>query len=104
MTKTNFVYITTPTKEEAKKIALVLLEKGVIACANILPMTSVYRWEGEITGDDEYVLILKTFDRLYDQVQKEVEAIHSYSVPCIAKVPVDFNEKYFEWLAKEIEA
>lgn len=104
MKKTVFVYTTVPSKEDAKKIAHSLLKNGVIACANIVPITSIYRWEGDVAHEEEYGIYFKTYDDLYERIVKELEAIHPYTIPCITKINVEFNEKYYEWLAKEIEA
>ncbi len=104
MKKTVFVYTTCPNKEDAKKIAHSLLKNGVIACANVVPIASIYRWEGDLVHEEEYGIYFKTYHDLYERVVKEIEAIHPYAVPCIAKIDVEFNRRYYDWLAKEIEA
>ena len=98
-----FVYITNPTKKEAKKIANRLLKKKLIACANVFPINSLYWWEGKIVDENEFVLIAKTSDANFEKVKKEVEKIHSYKIPCIIKIPVSSNKEYFDWLKKEIK-
>lgn len=98
-----FVYITNPTKKEAKKIAKHLLRKKLIACANIFPINSLYRWEGKIVDENEFVLIAKTDNANFEKVKNEVERIHSYKVPCIIKISVSSNKKYLDWLKKEIK-
>jgi len=98
-----FVYITNPTKKEAKKIAKHLLKKKLIACGNIFPINSLYWWQGKIVDDNEFVLIAKTTNTNFEKVKKEVEKIHSYKIPCIIKIPVSSNKKYFNWLKKEIK-
>ena len=61
MTDLRWLYVTTKDSSEAKKLAKVLLENKLIACANILPeMTSLYEWNGEIEESLESVLVLKT--------------------------------------------
>ena len=47
-----FVYITCKDKKEARKISRFLLEKKLIACANIFPIESMYRWEGKMVDDE----------------------------------------------------
>jgi len=93
-----FIYIPMSSKEEAKKIVFHLLEKKFIACANIFPIESFYWWEGKITEDNEIVAIVKTVAENYEKVKREVETLHSYSVPCITKLTASANEKYFQWL------
>ena len=93
-----FIYITNPTKKEARKIAKHLLEKKLIACANIFPISSLYWWKGRITDEKEFVLIAKTKKTNFEKVKNEVERIHSYTIPCIVKIPVSSNKKYYKWL------
>ncbi len=99
-----FVYITNTTKEEARKISKYLLDKKLIACANIFgPINSIYPWKGKIADEEEFVLICKTIEENFEKVKSEVEKIHSYTVPCIAKIKVEFNKKYADWLLSEIK-
>ncbi len=99
-----FIYITNPTKEEAIKIAKHLLDKKLIACANIYSnVNSLYPWKGKIADETEFILIAKTTNSNYEKVKNEVEKIHSYSIPCIIKIPVSSNKKYFDWLKSMIK-
>ncbi len=96
-----FIYITNSLKKEARKIARRLLKKKLIACANIFPTESLYDWKGKVVDEKEFVLIAKTLNKNFEKIKKEVEKIHSYSVPCITKIPVESNSKYFKWIKKE---
>lgn len=98
-----FIYITNPTKEEAGKIARHLLEKRLIACANIFPINSLYWWKGKIADENEFVLIAKTTEENFEKVKKEVKKIHSYTIPCIVRISVSSNKKYFDWLKGAIK-
>ena len=61
MTDILLVYITTPSKEEAKRIAGALIEESLAACANIIPaVESLYRWQGELRQSEESLLLLLT--------------------------------------------
>ena len=97
------MYITSGSKKEAEKIAEHLLEKRLVACANIFPIESMYWWEGKIEKAGEYVSIVKTMPELWERVKDEVKRIHSYEVPCIMKIEVEANKEYEEWIRKEIE-
>jgi len=99
-----FVYITNPTKAEARRIAKYLLKKKLIACANIHgPVNSLYPWKGKLVDEREYILIAKTAESHWERVKREVEKIHSYTTPCIVKISVSSNRKYFEWLKSELK-
>lgn len=103
MNSFTIVYVPTPTLEEAKKIAKDLLEKELIACANMIPVSSMYRWEGAIVEDGEVLLLMKTSQQLVDVVKKEVISQHSYSVPCVATLSAQANEPYYAWLCKQVQ-
>ncbi len=98
-----FIYITNQTKEEAEKIAKYLLKKKLIACANIFPIRSLYLQKGKIADEGEIVLIAKTYESNFEKVKNDIEKMHSYAIPCIVKIPVSSNKKYFDWLKNEIE-
>ena len=98
-----FVYITNPTKIQAKKIALHLLKKKLIACANIFPIQSFYWWEGKIEKTKEYVLIAKTLKKNFEKIKKEVKRIHKYSIPCIVKIEVKANKGFKNWIKQEVK-
>jgi len=98
-----FIYTACKGKEEAKKIAKYLLDKKLVACVNMFPITSMYSWGGKLAEEDEFVLLLKTKKENYSAVKEEIEKIHSYDVPCIAKLDVKFNEKYEKWLFGELK-
>lgn len=97
------VYITNPSKNEARNIAKHLLEKKLVVCANIYASESLYRWKGKIADENEYTIIAKTIDEKFELVKKEVEKIHSYAIPCVIKIPASSNEKYRDWLDKELQ-
>lgn len=97
-----FIYITVPHKDVALSIAHDLLERQLVACANMIPMASSYRWKGEVTHNEELVLLLKTFDRHYQAICREVEQLHPYDIVSITKVNVQPNEAFFTWMKQEI--
>lgn len=80
-----------------------LLKKRLIACANISPIDSLYWWKNKITDEREFVVVAKTLESKFRKAKTEIEKIHSYSVPCIIKIPARANEKYFRWLKAEVK-
>ncbi|MEM8908863.1 MAG: divalent-cation tolerance protein CutA [Bacteroidota bacterium] len=97
------VYITHGTENAAQKITDYLLQKKLIACANIFPINSMYWWQEKIAQDKEWVSIVKTIPENWDLLQREVEAIHPYSVPCIMKIEVSANTAYEAWIRQEVQ-
>jgi periplasmic divalent cation tolerance protein len=91
-------YITAPTKTEAKKIVLELLENRLIACANILlSADSLYVWDNEIREEKEVIIILKTQTSNEEGVIYTVKKMHSYECPCIVFLPLTNGSKEFFW-------
>ncbi len=95
-----FVYVTNPSKEEALSLANDLLSEKLIACANLMPITSCYVWEGKTQNDDEVVMIAKTRSELFEKVRHRIEEKHPYDVPCITRIPVSANEAFFNWVVE----
>lgn len=96
------VYSTFPDEAEAEKLAKHLVEKQLIACANILPKgKSVYLWQGKIETSEEVFVIFKTKVDLFEELKKEIQSLHSYQTPCILKVNIDTgNEEYLSWISQ----
>jgi periplasmic divalent cation tolerance protein len=93
------VYTTFPDWESAKKVIRALLEKRLIACANLREHKALYWWEGKIEEDDEIGAILKTDDDKWEELKEVIKELHPYSTPLIMKIDVkDVNDEYIKWL------
>jgi periplasmic divalent cation tolerance protein len=94
------VYVTTPSEDEAVKIAKAIVEDKLAGCVNIVKaVRSIYRWQGKIEDDTEALMIIKTKKGLFDQLQKRIKELHSYSVPEIISLPItDGSTDYLNWL------
>jgi len=99
------VLVTCGSEEEAAKIANSLIEGGLAACVNIIsPVRSIYRWEGKIWDEKEWMLIIKTQKRRFEDLEKKVKSLHSYSVPEIVALPiVEGSTPYLKWLEEMTE-
>jgi len=96
------VLVTCGSEEEALKIANALVEERLAACVNLIsPIRSIYRWEGKIWDEREWLLIIKTQNHRFGELEKKVESLHSYSVPEIVSLPiVKGSPSYLNWLAE----
>ncbi len=97
------VYITCKDNKEAEKISLHLLKKRLIACSNIIPTKSLYRWEDKIVKVKETVIIAKTNNKNYRTAVNEVKRIHSYEIPCIVKIDAKAVKDYECWANNELK-
>jgi len=100
---TSWVYMTSASLEEARRIGKALVQERLVACVNLLPgMESLYWWEGEVTQGQEVVLVAKTPSRLVPALTTRVKALHSYSCPCVVAVPIEQgNPDYLSWIVEE---
>ena len=98
------VLMTCGSEEEADRIANTLVAELLAACVNILPpVTSVYRWEGEIQRDQEWLLIAKSRIEVLDELKRRVRTLHGYDLPEIITIPiVGGSERYLRWLDGEV--
>ena len=96
-------YVTAANREEALKLATVLVEERLAACANIIEgVTSLYWWQGEVQREAEVSLIVKTRAELIEALKRRVCEIHSYTVPCVVAWPITAgNEAYLDWVRGE---
>jgi periplasmic divalent cation tolerance protein len=103
MTDKIVVLSTAGSSEEASRIARHLVERRVAACVNIVAQArSIYRWKGQIEEAEEFLLLIKTDRALFDQLQNELRAVHSYEVPEILALPIFAASKpYLDWLSGE---
>lgn len=96
------VYVTCPDPETAKRIARALLDQRLVACANLLPSTSLYRWEGAVHEDAEVAMFLKTRRALLPEIEAVVRALHPHKVPCVVAFDlVGGHAPYFAWVDSE---
>lgn len=94
-------YVTAPSEAEALRLARHLVERRLVACANILPIRSVYRWEGSIADEAEVVLLIKTRPELFDAAREELLRLHPYQVPCVLRLEADASAAFAAWVAEE---
>lgn len=94
------VLITTGSEEEARKIGRLLVNEGIVACANIVPsVRSIFRWEDQVVEEHETLLILKSVTEAFDSLEAMVKAQHSYTVPEIIAVPIQKGSaEYLAWV------
>ncbi|MEB3184970.1 MAG: divalent-cation tolerance protein CutA [Cyanobacteriota bacterium] len=74
--------ITTEADENrAIALARALLERHLVACVNLRPLRSLYRWQGRIEDSQEVELLLKTTPERLAELEAAVHELHSYDTP-----------------------
>jgi len=98
------VLTTTENREDAENIARSLVEKRLAGCVQVLgPVTSTYRWKGNLETAAEWLCLIKSTRDLYARVEEAIKALHPYETPEIIAVPVVAGSRdYLEWLKQEL--
>jgi periplasmic divalent cation tolerance protein len=100
MTGKIVILSTCATQEEAEKLALLLLERRLAACVNVIPaVRSFYRWKGAVESAIECLLVIKTSHEMFEPLRAVLEQAHSYEVPEVLALPIlDGSPNYLNWL------
>ena len=97
------IMTTTDSLEEARTIAATLVERRLVACAQISSIQSYYTWQGAVQNDDEFRLLLKTTQDRYPQVEAAILELHSYDLPAVVAVEITRSHApYAEWVAANV--
>ena len=93
---------TCPDKETAKKIAKTLVEKNLVACASIVKIEeSIYKWQGKLVEESEYLLIMKAKKDKYDRIEMVLKINHPHKVPELICMEVTKgNKEYIDWVTR----
>ena len=97
-----FVIVLTTIGGDADGAALgrTLVDERLAAGVNVLPpMTSLYRWKGNVEQDREQQLVMKTSAARVDALQARLRELHPYEVPEFLVIPVESgSEAYLGWV------
>jgi periplasmic divalent cation tolerance protein len=90
-------------RDEARKIAVHLVEQRLAACVQMLPIESVYTWKGATETAQEILLLCKISRADYAAVEAAIRAAHSYEVPEIVEIAIEQGaDSYLSWLAAAV--
>lgn len=99
------VFTIAPNVEEAEMLAMKIIEAKLAACVQVLPeMKSFYVWEGKISQDAENLLLIKTLEGKYDELERFIRSNHSYEIPEIIAVSSEkMSEEYLTWMKQTLK-
>ncbi|RAS63233.1 uncharacterized protein involved in tolerance to divalent cations [Lentzea atacamensis] len=96
------VTTTVDSEEAAESLAKGIVEARLGACVQIVPIRSVYRWEGEVRVDAEWQCVVKTSAIRADELVEHIKAHHTYDVPEVVVTPViGGSDDYLAWVSEE---
>lgn len=97
------VTTTVATAEQASALATAMVERRLAACAQLTPIDSVYRWQGELQREPEVRVLFKTTVRLQPALMAAIAQCHPYEVPDIhAETLADVHQPYADWVAANV--
>jgi periplasmic divalent cation tolerance protein len=100
------VLTTAGSEEEAGRIAAALVERKLAACVQVVgPVTSRYRWRGEVEEEREWQCLAKTTRAAYEAVEAAIREAHSYDEPEIVATPIVAGSAgYLAWIEANVDA
>ncbi len=96
--------ITCPNEESAQALSEQLVAQQAAACVNMVAgLTSVYRWQGEICRDSEWLLIVKVTEESRALVADILSQYHPYDEPELVFLPIHSgSSSYLSWLREQV--
>jgi periplasmic divalent cation tolerance protein len=96
------VVFSTASPDKSGSLAKMLVDQRIVACVNVVPVRSYYRWKGEFCEEQEHLLIAKTTKDKSGEVIAAIKSQHPYEVPEIVVLPVIYGyPPYLEWVRQE---
>jgi periplasmic divalent cation tolerance protein len=94
------VLSTVAADEGAEALARTLVDERLAACVNVhAPMTSIYRWKGEVETAAERQLVIKTTRDRLPALEARLRALHPYDLPEFLVIPADSGSAaYLAWV------
>ena len=97
--KPTIIVSTYPDKKSILKISNELVKTKIVACVNIVKISSIYVWQGKVENTSEYLALFKTTSKNKKILTEKIKSTHSYDVPEIAEISVNsINKPYLDWL------
>lgn len=105
MTDKVVILVTAASRRECRKIARRLVDAKLAACVNITqPIESIYRWEGKVADEKEFLMLIKSTRRLFPDIRREISKLHSYDTPEIICLPIiDGSRDYLQWVSDSVK-
>ena len=96
--------LTNAPPDAAASIARTLVDARLVACVNLLPITSVFRWKGEVQTEVEVTLLCKVGADAVERCVTRLRELHPYELPEILVLPVEVEASlsaYVAWVRAE---
>ena len=96
------IYTTLNNNDEARRLGRKLLEEKLANCVNFFPITCMYNYENKITEEPEVVLVIKTREGKYSQIEAVIKNEINYD-NFIGEINVtQVNTNFESWLCSVV--
>ncbi len=93
------VFCTVPGKEKTYEISKKIIENKLGACINFFKVNSIFEWKGKIEEEEEFLLIIKTKEEKFEELENFIRKTHPYEVPEIIYFKIEKgNKNYLKWI------
>lgn len=91
-------------RDGAVEVARGAIEARVAACVQVIgPITSVYRWEGGVNEEEEFLCLMKVPSEALGALVSFVRERHPYDTPELTALPCSFVEdRYLAWATASV--
>jgi periplasmic divalent cation tolerance protein len=92
------------SRELALEVGRAAVEARLAACVQVLgPITSIYRWQGEIEQAEEFLCLLKVPPEGLERLAAFVRERHPYDTPELTAVESLWaDDRYLAWAAEMV--
>jgi len=98
------VLVTASSQQEGEAIAQALVEAQMAACVTLIPVHSIYTWQGQVMKEQEWQLVIKTELAQFSMLEHKIRELHSYEVPEIIALPILVGAKlYLQWISDNVK-
>lgn len=97
------VRTTLGNRADAESLARRLVESRLAGCAHVAEIGSVYRWEGAVRQETEFLVEARTTSGGRAALARAMEQGHPYDTPLVESIAVaQVPAKYAAWLRGEV--
>lgn len=98
------VFVTFETEDHAEKVLNYIVDNHLAACAQYVPVKSIYFWKGKKVNTTEYESVIKTTEENFEKVKKVIEEKTEYEIPQIISVKAEkVNDSYLSWINSQVK-
>jgi len=106
MADARVILTTLGSADDAHRFASQLVERRLAACVNIVdPIRSIYRWQGKLHDDPEYLLLIKTTVERARDLEAAFAELHPYDLPERVEIRIEGGSAgYLNWLCDQVDS